>query len=193
MSGNRTLKAEFAKMQTPSIKSVKSAGFDSINITWKGVPGVTGYVLYRSASRGGKYAETARVNGLSFTDSGLQTGKNYYYKIKAYYAADKVITYSGFSSVKYVKPVPAAPKISAAIDSNGVKISWGAVPGAAKYVVYRASTKKGRYQLLQTTTELQAFDTAFMPGKKYYYKVKACTAAGKTNVLSADSNIIAIH
>lgn len=192
VSGSRSLKAEFAKIGTPSLKSVKPAGYDSMLITWKGVPGVSGYALYRSTSARGKYTEIARLNGLNDTDTGLQTGKSYCYKIRAYYTADTVTTYSGYSSVKYAKPVPAAPQISAVSEASGVKIAWAAVPGASKYMVYRSASKKGGYKLIGMVAELQFADSSAKPAKKYY-KVKACAGCGKSSVTSKDSNIVVFN
>ncbi len=59
--------------------------------------------------------------------------------------------------------------------TGGVKISWSAIPGAEKYVIYRKTSAKADWKKLYTTkTPASAYtDKAAKSGTKYYYTVKA--------------------
>lgn len=60
----------------------KAAGTDSIRLSWKKVPGVVTYEVYRLNEETGEY-DLIRDNGIrtSYTDTGLSAGKVYSYKV----------------------------------------------------------------------------------------------------------------
>lgn len=95
-----TIKAEFAKIGEPVITMAKAIGSNNIRFKFKKVKGANGYDIYRCEKKFGKYEKIGNTDALtlSYTDAGLETGKRYYYKIKAYCTADKTITYSSFSN-----------------------------------------------------------------------------------------------
>ncbi len=53
------------------------------------------------------------------------------------------------------------------------RLTWEAVPGAVAYEIYRASTKDGHYTHMWTLTKTTYSNSTAVPGKTYYYKVKA--------------------
>lgn len=66
-------------------------------------------------------------------------------------------------------------------------ISWKAVDGAAKYKVYRATSKNGKFKAVKTTAKVKFTNKKLKSGKAYFYKVVAVDAAGD---LSKDSKIV---
>jgi uncharacterized repeat protein (TIGR02543 family) len=66
----------------------------SIILYWKADPGAAGYRVYRSSTVTGSYQMLANVKAAQYTDSGLTTGKVYYYSVRAFYVVDDV-TYDG--------------------------------------------------------------------------------------------------
>lgn len=90
----------------PASAIAKSAS-GKVTITWKKVTKATGYEVYRSVSRSGKYKKikTIKKNStVKYTDSkGLKKGKTYYYKVRAYKKSGKKTYYSAYSAVKSVK------------------------------------------------------------------------------------------
>lgn len=81
---------------------VLSSTTDSLKIRWGKEYGVTGYIIYRSTSKDGKYTNIATVSNNSsntYTDKKLISGKNYYYKIRAYKTVDNEKLYGQYSSV----------------------------------------------------------------------------------------------
>jgi len=73
----------------------------------------------------------------------------------------------------------AKPKTSIGVIASSGKpqVKWAAIAGAAKYEVYRATSKTGKYTKISATTKTSYTDTKAISGKTYYYKVRAI---GKT-------------
>ena len=68
------------------------------------------------------------------------------------------------------------------------RLTWEKVDGAAKYYIYRATSKDGKYTKIKTTVSATSFtDTTAKAGVKYYYKVKAIHS--NTDANSAYSSI----
>ncbi len=59
----------------------------TLKVNWKKVGGATGYRIYRSTKKNGTYKRVATIkkkSTLSYKNTGLSTGKTYYYKVRAY-------------------------------------------------------------------------------------------------------------
>lgn len=69
---------------------------------------------------------------------------------------------------------------SVSTSSGKPVIKWKKISGAAKYEVYRATSKTGTYKKIATTAKTSYTDKSAKAGKTYYYKVRA---------VSADSNV----
>lgn len=174
VTGNRTLTAEFSAIGTPAV-TVSSAGYDRLEISWPAVAGAAGYEIYRSASATGTFAKITAVTGTSYINTGLATGKNYYYKVRVKCAAGPAVTYGGYSAVKYAKPAPSAPAGLKAVraSAKSVAVSWSAVQGVTKYEVWRSLSAAAGYALITTTASKSFTNTGLTTGKTYYYKVRA--------------------
>ncbi len=189
----RTFKAEFAKIGTPSIK-VASAGYNKIKISWSAIAGAKEYRIYRATSSGGKYTYIGSTTALSFTNSGLTTGKTYYYKVRVKCTAG-VSTYGSYSAIKSAKSLLSklTGLTTASASYRSIKLSWTAVPGATKYRIYRATSKTGKYTTVTYTDKLTYTDSGRTAGKTYYYKVRAYRLVGKTKVYGSYSSIKSIR
>ena len=111
----------------------------------------------------------------SYTNTNSTLGKRYYYKVKAI-AEDG--TSSEFSPVVSARVQMAAPKASTSnVEKTGkIKITWNKVEGAAKYRVYRSTSKTGTYTLMKTVEGTSYVNESAKAGTKYFYKVKAVPA-----------------
>jgi fibronectin type 3 domain-containing protein len=172
---------------TPSVTAA-SASYTSVKLSWAAVPGASGYYIYRATSATGTYSYlTATATATSYTNSGLVTGKTYYYKVRAYHLEGTTKVFGNYSAYKYAKPVPAAPATTTAYNKtyNSIKISWSGVSGATKYQVYRATSATGTYSLVATTTStVRTYtNTGLANGSTYYYKVRAYHVEGTTSVI----------
>lgn len=66
----------------PMIK-IENTKKHSIKISWTRIKDDRSYVVYRSTYYSGSYTVVKKTNTLSFTDSNLQEGTAYFYKVKA--------------------------------------------------------------------------------------------------------------
>jgi len=162
----------------PTKVTVKKAGATSAKISWKVASGADTYRVYRRTPTGNAVllGETTKTN---FVDKKLTPGVNYYYTVESYnskyyvsgyttYTEDDVPTNQAIYNLK-----SAAPKISSV--SKKAKVTWKKVDGATQYVVYRATSKKGKYEKVGTSKTTSFTDKKAKSGKTYYYKVVAVT------------------
>jgi fibronectin type 3 domain-containing protein/Ni,Fe-hydrogenase III component G len=77
---------------------------NSIKVSWLAVAGATQYEIRRSTSLNGTYSVLATTGYTYYTNTGLTTGRTYYYKVRAYHLEGSTKVYSGFSTVAYAKP-----------------------------------------------------------------------------------------
>ena len=73
-----------------------------------------------------------------------------------------------------------APVITAsnAAKTGYVKLTWNAVSGAAKYQIYRSTSRNGEYTLMYTTENTSYINTKATAGNYYYYYVVAINEQG---------------
>lgn len=90
--------AKPAPLKPTNVKLTKKNS-TSINISWKKVTGATGYAIYRSTSKNGKYTKVATTKSTSFTNKKLKSKKTYYYKVRAYKTVKSKNVYGDYSSI----------------------------------------------------------------------------------------------
>ena len=89
-------------MKITSIKSTAKGA----KLYWKKVAGASGYVIYRSESKTGKYTkikEIKKQTKISYNNTGLLKGKTYYYKVMAYRNMTGIYVYGKYSTVKQIR------------------------------------------------------------------------------------------
>jgi fibronectin type 3 domain-containing protein len=192
---SRTLTAGFAKVTKPTLTAA-SANVTSVKLSWKKIAGATGYEIYRASSKNGKYTKIATISEsttLKYTDKRLTTGKMYYYKVRAVASGKVKTTYSSYSGLRNVKPVPLAPTgIKAVAGLKRVKLSWKKVSGTTGYEIYRATSKSGKYKKVKMIAKISTIsyiDKKLTAKKNYYYKVRAYKTVNGKKVYGAFSDI----
>ena len=186
-SGYSNIVSGKAKAAAPAAPSV-TAGNSSTGkprLTWKAVSGAVSYRIYRSESRGTGYSLLGTTSSTSYVNTGAAVGKTYYYRIKAVNRDGMASGYSNIVSGKATLPAPVL-NIGLSVSSGKPMLAWDAVPGATSYRIYRSTSRGTGYSLLATTTSTSYVNTSAAKGTTYYYRVKACNAAG----LSPYSNIV---
>ena len=186
-SGYSNIVSGKAKAAVPAAPSV-TAGNSSTGkpqLTWKAVSGAVSYRIYRSESRGTGYSLLGTTNSTSYVNTGAAAGKTYYYRVKAVNRDGMASAYSNIVSGKATLPAPVL-NIGLSVSSGKPMLAWDAVPGATSYRIYRSTSRGTGYSLLATTTSTSYVNTSAAKGTTYYYRVKACNAAG----LSPYSNIV---
>ena len=177
-------KAKAAAPAAPSV-TIGNSSTGKPQLTWKAVSGAVSYRIYRSESRGTGYSLLGTTSSTSYVNTGAAAGKTYYYRVKAVNRDGMASGYSNIVSGKATLPAPVL-NIGLSVSSGKPMLAWDAVPGATSYRIYRSTSRGTGYSLLATTTSTSYVNTSAAKGTTYYYRVKACNAAG----LSPYSNIV---
>lgn len=129
------------------------------------------------------------IIGTSAIDAAqLKTGVDYYYTVVAFgptgtelasYASyknssgtiSKTYGSGSYSKICFNTKLTVTAKVS----KGKVKLTWNKIPGATKYTIYRATSKKGKYTKVATVKKGKVTwtDKKAKKGKTYYYKVVA--------------------
>lgn len=144
------------------------------------------------------------ITGTSAIDAAqLKTGVDYYYTVVAYgpygteiasYASyksssgtiSKTYGSGSYSKVCFNTKLTVTTKVS----KGKVKLTWNKIPGATKYTIYRATSKKGEYTKVATVKKGKVTwtDKKAKKGKTYYYKVVATGKNFYKNAFEATSS-----
>lgn len=156
---------------TLSVKNRASDGKPSLS--WTAVKNVKKYEVYRSATgKSGSFKKIASPTKTSFVNTGAETGKLYYYRVRAILKDGTATWFGNMESTRCDLPRPNVTATNVA-GSGKIKLSWKKIEGAVKYEVYRATSQNGKYTKLGSTTKLSYTNTSAKAGTKYWYKVKA--------------------
>ncbi|MGM9595252.1 MAG: CHAP domain-containing protein [Oscillospiraceae bacterium] len=99
-------------------------------------------------------------------------------------------TRSDYSNAVSVRCGLTAPTPSITTSEGKPKLTWSAVPGAAKYWVYRSTDGKS-FSYLNSTVDTSYTDSGAKKNTKYYYKVKAVYSSN-SDMNSARSAAVSI-
>lgn len=94
---------------------------------------------------------------------------------------------NGVTTTVQVKVVPKAPTISSisSTNYNTLTIKWKKVSGAEGYILYRSTSKNGKYKKIATVKSSKGFtytDKKLTTGKKYYYKIRVYQTVKKLKI-----------
>ena len=188
------------KIGTPTLSSVTvSDSLTSATLTWTKADNADGYVIYRSTD-GSTYSKLKTITSgstLTYTDSTLEMGSTYYYKIRAYSTdSSGAKSYGEYSSVKKVTAKPSTVTISSAVtgdDYCSVTLNWTALSNADGYQIRRLDDD-GSYVTVATITDASVTswtDTDVERGNTYTYKIRAYkTNSSGTKIYGSYSSTI---
>ena len=174
------LNSNFTSRKPAKVRATRYA-YDSLVLTWNKFSGANGYLIYRSTEKNGNYARIKKitsVNTLSYIDTGLKTGKAYYYKLVAYKTVYGNTYRSLSSAITGATPVLAMPRNLKASQygSGRVWLDFYGVSGAKTYEIWRydngAGVYKKAFSIDSTSTGLiSCLDYDLKPNMTYHYKV----------------------
>ena len=175
------------KPAAPTVSINRSNG--KPKLSWKAVSGATKYWIYRSTD-GVNFKYWDSTTKTSYTNSGAESGKKYYYRVKAVAVVNGKNIVSANSSTKSLFTSLAKPSVSITTSNGKPKITWKAVTGADKYYIYRSTDGKN-FSYWDSTTKTTYVNSGATKNTKYYYKVKAvCTSNSNAN--SAQSSTVSV-
>lgn len=182
-----TQKSAGIRLDAPAVTVSVAKNRKKVTLKWKKIANATGYTVYRKYS-GGKYEKIASLGSkaVSYSDTSMMLGKNTYYKVVAtgvsssYGSADS-------NTVKANLTLVNASDLKLKAGSKSVTVSFKASATADYYVIYRATSKNGKYTAIKTTAKTSFTDKNLKGAKKYYYKVRSVTKLGSKKYYSSYS------
>ncbi len=179
------------KLSAPASLRVTARTTTSVTIAWNAVTGAEGYEVYRATSANGTYSKLGEVTTTSRKCPGLNSGKKYYFKVRAYVVVDGAKKYSAYSTVVDAVTRIATPTVKiASSTSTSVTLSWNKVTGATGYEVYRSTSANGTYSLCGSVTTTSRKCPGLSSGKTYYFKVRAYVEIGGVKYYGDYSNVV---
>ena len=82
--------------------SLKLSGKTAV-LAWNKISGADGYQIYYSTSKNGTYKKLKSTSSLSFKKTGLESGKKYYFKVRAYKKTSSGTVFGEFCKVQSAK------------------------------------------------------------------------------------------
>ena len=162
----------------PAISKLESTA-DGIKLSWNAVAGAEKYRIYIKSGNSWKALDA--VTGTSYTYADVKAGTTYAFTIRCVDADNKVATSAynttGWSHKYY--PTPAIAKLEST--TSGVKITWNAVDGAAKYRVYVKNANGGWTKLTDTTDTSYTWSGGQL-NTSYTFTIRCLADDGKTYV-----------
>lgn len=159
-------------IKKPVVKSVKG---DTATITLGSKTKVDGYQIYKY--NGEKWVKVKNTQKDTITLDGLKSGRTYKFRVRAYKLSGKAISAVSHFEKFEVATSPDSTFIRAIgrpSDTSAI-VSWAEADGANGYIVYAATSKKGKYEKI---AEVKGTDTSctvsgLKKNKQYFFKVQA--------------------
>lgn len=177
------------------VVQVSANSYNSLKLSWKTLAGASGYQIYRASSKGGTYKKIKTINGASasnYKDSGLVSGKSYYYKVRGFNGSK----YGSFSAIKSGVPKPSAPKISVNAGKRSATVKWKKISGSNGYVLHRAAGTKGKFKAIKTIksgSTVRYINKKLAKGKKYTFRTRAYRLVKGKRIYSGYSNKVTVR
>ncbi len=177
-------------MEAPVLENIRKTDADNPRIGWNSISGAVKYEVHRREAGRGSFSRIYTTQYRTYTNSKIEAGKTYEYKVRAEFADGNYGEFSNVVTIKCAGEESAVPIVKniRKTDTDKPRLGWTSVEGAIKYRVYRrkSGTQKWTFYstLYNTYTHLSAEQ-----GVTYEYEV---TAVFEEDVESPRSNRVII-
>lgn len=189
---------------TPAITTCKASG-NSVFVAWNGYDDAESYLVLRRKTGESKFTQVASTKELSYTDTDVSQSGTYYYSVQAVSTKwggavkssyDKNISVNIKDTVPTPTPAavtkPKTPTVTVTAGKKKAVVKWKKISNASGYVVYRATSKSGKYTAVSTIKKgsTVSYTNKKLTSKKtYYYKVRAYRTVNGKKVYSSYSKV----
>ena len=190
----------------PAITICKATG-NNVLLAWNKYESADSYLILRRKMGESKFTQIASTKELTYTDTETTPSTLYYYSvqavstkwggaIKSSYDKNFSVTTQGASPAPTPTPAqiakPKTPAFSVTAGKKQATIKWKKISSASGYVVYRATSKSGKYTAVSTLKKgsTVSYTNKKLASKKtYYYKVRAYRTVNGKKVYSSYSKV----
>ena len=172
------------------VENVKAedTNYKTITLTWDATENATAYDVYRKAYDSEEFKLYKTVEDTTVAVSGVMTGKEYAFYIVAkneagVAEASEIVTQA---TTLHGKVKLNIEKVSTA----KFKLSWNAIDGATRYIVYRKRNDDKMKKVLTLGSKDLEYTTAEMPHGDYQFILKAGRYDSKDRVMTGSSNTV---
>lgn len=179
-----------------------------IRLRWNEVDGAHGYQIWRLnddgtysivKTLGDKGNELTNNQGMTtaYSNTGLEAGKTYTYKMRAFMISeDGRKIFGAYSDDFTVAVMPESPVVTGiSPKTTRALISWNEISGAAGYQIWMSTSESGSYYIVKSITDGEiTFYTKYdlTSGSTYYFKVRAYTDVDGIKTFSDYSEIVSV-
>lgn len=157
---------------------VKKTTYNSVTLRWNKVPGAKKYEIFCMDSMGKEWKSLGIKGGTSFTHKKLVTGATYYYQIRPVRDSFYGNYSNGVSSTTILGDISKLKVKATGVDK--MKLTWRKVKGATQYVILRAESIDGAYEVVGHSNKASYTDFGLKSGTTYFYKVYAISGPYRT-------------
>ena len=175
----RGLEEEIATVKNLKAEAIN---YKTIQLTWDAFDGATSYIVERLS--GDEWIEVAQTSEPAYTAEGVKTGKEYTYRVKA-------------DNADYSKEVSITTTLNGEVElsiaPNGTTkfdLTWTAVDGATRYIVYRKAADSEWKKILTLGKDARTYTSKDMNANIYQYQVKAARYDSVERVQTNGSNVV---
>lgn len=168
------------------------AGADYVRLSWKKVPGATGYYVYQLIGGEWKKVKTLSADTLAVYVKQLKTNSVHQFYVRAYTSGDgKKINGPKSNTVKPKTLKANKVKVKAsASNTSSVTLTWSKAADASGYCIYRYVD--GEWKIVKTVKSrdtLKNVVTALKSDSKYSFRVRAYknSSSGKLWFVPSDT------
>lgn len=193
-------KATVKKGKTLANSVITSAKrkINKVTVNVKQAKNASGYQIYLSTSKYGKYTRKLTLKSNSVTTgeiSGLNPTKTYYVKTRSYVKANGTVYYGKFSTPKKLTKALGDSKVKKiTVRGNQVKIDVSKATGASGYEVWTCHIKGGKYvkrMTFKSNSETQGIVPWMEAHRVHYVKVRPYVDANGKRYYGNFSKVVA--
>ncbi|OGV59602.1 MAG: hypothetical protein A2X45_05185 [Lentisphaerae bacterium GWF2_50_93] len=190
-NGSSPAKTDSGSLSTKvptAVTATKGTFFGQVKVTWTAVGGAASYNIYRSQDPAVPGSVFGTSTTATYYDASVIGVQEYYYWIQADCNGDYQSSLSTYSKGYAKTAVPtalAAPALKSASTgayTDSVVLTWGEVPLAASYKVYRKINTADPWgaSIADSITVLTYTDNSAAAGQRYLYAVTAVNGASES-------------
>ena len=160
--------------------------YKTIQLSWDAVQDAQSYIVERLTSEG-EWLELVQTSETTYVATGVKTGKEYTYRVKAVNAEEVS------EGVEVKATATLQGEVELTITPNGANqfdLSWTSVEGATRYIIYRKDGEGAWKKVLTLGKDVTSYTSKAMKANTYQYQVKAARYDSVDRVMTNGSNVV---